>query len=162
MNVRGVIGVMGIVLLGGGAEALAAQSGFGITPMAQGIVTVDQVHETPGGGPLTEAHVVQPVLMAIGHGFGQLLQFTATLDLEGLTMPGGELAPGDWGEGFIDRRHPMSMLRGTSAAIAPLVSLTIARRLSENIDARLIWDRVTSSYNRDADIFLLGLGFSWR
>jgi hypothetical protein len=29
-----------------------------------------------------------------------------TLDLEGLTMPGGELAPGAWGEGFVDRRHP--------------------------------------------------------
>jgi len=25
----------------------------------------------------------------------------------------------------------------------------------------LIFDRVTTSYNRDADIFLLGFGFRW-
>jgi hypothetical protein len=29
-----------------------------------------------------------------------------TLDGEGLTIPDGELAPGDYGEGFYDRRHP--------------------------------------------------------
>jgi hypothetical protein len=32
------------------------------------------------------------------------------LNLEGLTMPDGELAPGMWGEGFIDRRHPHTYL----------------------------------------------------
>ena len=36
---------------------------------------------------------------------GRLLM-VATLNLEGLTIPDGELAPGDWGEGFMDRRHP--------------------------------------------------------
>ena len=50
----------------------------------------------------------------------------------------------------------------TPAAIAPLLSLTIARRLSEHFIARMIWDRVTSNYNRDSDIFLIGLGYSWR
>jgi hypothetical protein len=34
------------------------------------------------------------------------LRFVGTLNLEGLTIPGGELALGDWGEGFVDRRHP--------------------------------------------------------
>jgi hypothetical protein len=34
------------------------------------------------------------------------LRMLGTLNLEGLTIPQGELAPGDWGEGFIDRRHP--------------------------------------------------------
>ena len=32
------------------------------------------------------------------------------LNLEGVTIPEGELAPGDWGEGFIDRRHPHTYL----------------------------------------------------
>jgi hypothetical protein len=69
---------------------------------------------------------------------------------------------------FIDRRHPVNSGQtvnvglGTPAAIAPLVSLTIARRLSEHLIARIIWDRVTSNYNRDSDIFLIGLGYSWR
>jgi hypothetical protein len=47
------------------------------------------------------------------------------------------------------------------AAIAPLVSLTIARRLSDRWIARLAWDRVSSTYNRDSDIFLVGLGYCW-
>jgi hypothetical protein len=34
------------------------------------------------------------------------LRFLTTINLEGLTIPDGELAPGDWGEGFMDRRHP--------------------------------------------------------
>lgn len=63
---------------------------------------------------------------------------------------------------FVDRRHPASNTRESPAAIAPLLSLTIARRLSQNLIARVVWDRVTSSYNRDADIFLFGLGYSWR
>ena len=63
---------------------------------------------------------------------------------------------------FIDRRHPNTTTRTSPAAIAPLVSLTIARHLSDHWVARMVWDRVTSSYNRDSDIFLLGLGYSWR
>ena len=63
---------------------------------------------------------------------------------------------------FIDRRHPSNRFRDTPAAIAPLVSLTIARQISETWTTRLVWDRVTSSYNRDSDIFLLGLGYQWR
>jgi hypothetical protein len=34
------------------------------------------------------------------------LRLTGMLDLEGLTLPEGELAAGNWGEGFVDRRHP--------------------------------------------------------
>jgi hypothetical protein len=63
---------------------------------------------------------------------------------------------------FIDRKHPASPGATDPAAIAPLVSLTMERRISNNFVTRFVWDRVTSSYNRDADIFLLGLGYSWR
>jgi hypothetical protein len=34
----------------------------------------------------------------------------ATVNLEGLTIPDGELGLGDWGEGFVDRRHPHTYL----------------------------------------------------
>jgi hypothetical protein len=63
---------------------------------------------------------------------------------------------------YIDRKHPVVDTRESPAAVAPLVSLTIARRLAQSWIARLVWDRVTSNYNRDSDIFLLGLGYSWR
>ena len=69
---------------------------------------------------------------------------------------------------FIDRNHPVNsgqtvdVGRKNPAAIAPLVSLTIARRLSDHWIGRLIWDRVVSNYNRDSDIFLVGFGYCWR
>lgn len=94
------------MVLGLRFAALAAQSGWGIAPMAQAILVADHSGEIPGGGSLTEVNVVQPVLMVVGHGFGDKLSFTATLDLEGITMKNGELTPGAWGEGFVDRRHP--------------------------------------------------------
>jgi hypothetical protein len=62
---------------------------------------------------------------------------------------------------FIDRKHPVLPERSNPAAVAPLVSLTLSRRLSEHWNARLVFDRVASSYNRDADIFLLGVGYGW-
>jgi hypothetical protein len=88
------------------AAGAAGQSSFGITPMAQGVFVTDHSDPIPGGGSRTEARLVQPVLMLTGHGFGDKLGITATLDLEGLTIKGGELTPGAWGEGFVDRRHP--------------------------------------------------------
>ncbi|CAN5710224.1 hypothetical protein BH24GEM1_BH24GEM1_17070 [soil metagenome] len=38
------------------------------------------------------------------------LTLLATASLEGATMGRGELAPGAWGEGFVDRRHPHTYL----------------------------------------------------
>lgn len=63
---------------------------------------------------------------------------------------------------FLDRKNPAIAGAKNPAAIAPLVSLTFSTRLTEHWIARLVFDRVTSSYNRDADIFLLGLGYRWR
>jgi hypothetical protein len=68
---------------------------------------------------------------------------------------------------YIDHKHPSNnsgsfLGRKNPAAIAPLVSLTLARQLGENWIARLVWDRVTSTYNRDSDIFLVGLGYRFR
>jgi hypothetical protein len=63
---------------------------------------------------------------------------------------------------FIDRKHPTAATgKNNPAAIAPLASLTFSVRLSEHWNLRVVFDRVTSSYNRDSDIFLLGLGYSW-
>jgi hypothetical protein len=73
---------------------------------AQAIVAVYHADPVPGGDPLTELKLVQPLVMARAALPAWRLRFVGTLDLEGLTMPAGELAPGAWGEGFVDRRHP--------------------------------------------------------
>lgn len=59
----------------------------------------------PHDRSLSEIRLVQPVVM-LHAGWGRHLTGLATLDLEGLTIPHGELTPGAWGEGFVDRRHP--------------------------------------------------------
>nr|MBA2457529.1 hypothetical protein [Gemmatimonadales bacterium] len=59
----------------------------------------------PGGGRLGEVRLVQPTLVAEGGAFGRL-SLLATINLEGATIGSGELTPGAWGEGFVDRRHP--------------------------------------------------------
>lgn len=73
---------------------------------AQATPVVSHADPVPGGGSLTELRVVAPVLfgeVSLAKGF---VTIHAMLDGEGWTMPGGELSPGAWGEGFIDRRHP--------------------------------------------------------
>ncbi len=62
---------------------------------------------------------------------------------------------------YLDRKNPATSGRKNPATVAPLASLTFSTRLSDHWILRLVFDRVTTSYNRDADIFLLGLGYRW-
>lgn len=84
----------------------AAQQGAWATVMGQAIGALTSVEHAPGGAALTEARVVQPVIMLHAGALDGHLSFAGTLDLEGQTIPQGELLPGGWGEGFNDRRHP--------------------------------------------------------
>ncbi len=62
---------------------------------------------------------------------------------------------------FLDKKHPADPEKKNPASLAPLVSLTCSLRLSESCTMRMVFNRVTTSYNRDADVFLLGLGYRW-
>ena len=53
---------------------------------------------------------MQPAIMVHAGAFSSRLRLLSTLNLEGVTLPDGELTPGAWGEGFIDRRHPHTYL----------------------------------------------------
>lgn len=63
-----------------------------------------------GGGSLSEVRLVQPTVMAHAGALSNRLRLVATLNLEGVTIPEGELTPGAWGEGFMDKRHPHTYL----------------------------------------------------
>lgn len=56
----------------------------------------------------TEAYLTQPNLMGDARYRG--LQFTGTLNLEGYTLRRGELNAGIYGEGYVDRRHPHTLV----------------------------------------------------
>ena len=59
-----------------------------------------------GGGMATELRIVHPVLMLRAGTAAGGLGLVVTVNVDGWTIPNGELAPGMWGEGFVDRRHP--------------------------------------------------------
>jgi hypothetical protein len=86
-----------------GATPLAAQQSFNV--MARGIVTVRHADPAPGGGTDTEAYLTQPTL-SLSRALGSRLAARFTLSLESASIAGGELTPGAWGEGYVDRRHP--------------------------------------------------------
>src|SRR5439155_26093922 len=72
---------------------------------ALAVVAFDRSDPVPGGGSLGEVRVVQPMLF-FHAGALDRLRLTGVLNFEGATIPQGELAAGNWGEGFVDRRHP--------------------------------------------------------
>ena len=76
---------------------------------AQAVAALERADPVPGGNALGEVRVVQPVIHLEAGALGRL-RLTGMLNLEGLTIPQGELAPGNWGEGFVDRRHPHTYL----------------------------------------------------
>lgn len=90
------------------------------------------------------------------NGVATQLWFVNTFFNDRIAMGGG-LGP----YVYLDHKHPVTAGKKNPAAIAPLASLTFSVRLADHWIMRLVFDRVTSSYNRDADIFLLGLGYRW-
>lgn len=62
---------------------------------------------------------------------------------------------------FLDHKHPAVRRNRNPAALAPMVSLTAALHFHTHWCVRLLFHRVTSDYNRDSDVFLLGLGYRW-
>jgi hypothetical protein len=73
------------------------------------IAALTRADPVPGGEGLAELRIAQPALMLQADGPARL-SLLATLNLEGATIGGGELTPGAWGEGFVDRRHPHTYL----------------------------------------------------
>jgi hypothetical protein len=68
-----------------------------------------------------EGAVTQPVLMGHAPLLGGRLRLTTTLNFEGLTLRGGQLNPGTYGEGFVDRRHPHTFVHElVASAVAPV------------------------------------------
>jgi hypothetical protein len=75
----------------------------------QAVPVLTAADPVPGGRTLSEVRVVQPVATLEMGALGAV-ELRASLNAEGLTIPDGELTPGAWGEGFVDRRHPHTYL----------------------------------------------------
>ena len=86
--------------------------------MANLVPVLTSADPIPGGAGLTEARIEQPMAGLRVSGFGERLVLRAQLNGEGLTLESGELALGNWGEGFIDRRHPHTYVHEVMLALA--------------------------------------------
>lgn len=62
---------------------------------------------------------------------------------------------------YVDRKHAPVEGQEPDGDFAPLLTPTISYRISDRWTARLNWNRVVSDYNKDSDVFLLGIGYRW-
>src|SRR5690348_4440642 len=90
------------VALAHGARAQTTAVEIETGASAIGLLTRDT--HTPGGRTLAEGYLTQPVFHGSLH--ARWLHALGSLNLEGLTLRRGELDLGEWGEGYVDRRHP--------------------------------------------------------
>ncbi len=76
------------------------------------MMTVIATRVTPAlaGRPRSEVLVTQPMLVYRGARWHGAMQFATMLNAEHWTLPDGEPVAGIWGEGFIDRRHPHTIV----------------------------------------------------
>ena len=81
-----------------------------LTIGAQAIGVVTRVSPAIHDRDLTEGYFSQPAAMVEVNPWRDLLSLKATMNLEGATIKRGELTPGIYGEGYIDRRHPHTYL----------------------------------------------------
>jgi len=85
---------------------------------AQAVAQGARAANTYAGRARTEGALTQPVVMLHGPLARGRVRLTATFNVEALTLPRGQLNPGSYGEGFVDRRHPHTWAHELMAAVA--------------------------------------------
>lgn len=94
------------------AGAQSLQLGAG----AVGLAT--HAHPIAAGESRSGAYLTHPVITADAALLDGALTLRSMLNLEGATLRDGELAPGAWGEGFLDKRHPHTWLHELVATMS--------------------------------------------
>ncbi len=110
---------LAIAVLPANAGAQALHVGASATALAV------RAQPIAAGAARSGAYLTQPVLMVDGAWRNGALSVVGMLNLEGLTLADGELAPGTWGEGFVDKRHPHTYLHELVASAR--IDVTVAR-----------------------------------
>lgn len=86
--------------------------GWSVMAMGQAFPIVSFGAPGEAGSPLhdTAFYLTQPAFMANLESPGSRWTLRTTLNVEGVTQPDGTYTFGGWGEGFIDKRHPHTLL----------------------------------------------------
>ncbi|MCC6316501.1 MAG: hypothetical protein IT361_02330 [Gemmatimonadaceae bacterium] len=94
---------------------------------AMGVAVFTHVRPGALARNVTEGYLTQPMLMAGARSTGGRLQALLMLNAEGATLDRGEIGPGIYGEGYIDRRHPHTWLHEVMVGVQqPLGMATVA------------------------------------
>jgi hypothetical protein len=99
---------------------------------AHGVGLWTRLDPALAGESRSEVYFSQPMVMAHAMALDGRLGAVATVNLEGLTLRRGELAGGNAGEGYVDRRHPHTyvheaMLVGTLPVRSFQASVALGR-----------------------------------
>ncbi|MEQ1691797.1 MAG: hypothetical protein ABMA00_10945 [Gemmatimonas sp.] len=96
-----------------GGQSSGSRAAFELGAMGVGALT----HAAPGvfGHNITEGYFTQPNVM-VGARRGPFA-LTGTINLEGYTLRRGELNAGIYGEGYVDRRHPHTLVHEAMASV---------------------------------------------
>ena len=88
------------------------RTGWMAIGMAQVFPTFSMAFPAEDDTPLAQTgfYATQPAIMLNLESPQSRVSLRTTLNFEGLTQPDGELTFGGWGEGFIDKRHPHTLL----------------------------------------------------
>ena len=127
-----------LAAVAGAGRALAAQAPGGAPPHAghdapaggaghaghaghrlsvQGVGMATRAAGAIEGRTLVEGYLTQPVAMAHAAPWRGRVRLTGTLNLEGVTLARGQLNAGTYGEGFVDRRHPHTLVHEAMVAV---------------------------------------------
>lgn len=93
-------------------QMLPLGGGWHLMPMGQiyPLVTFGAPFSDDSSLQRTRFYPTQANIMANLEGPGSRVVLRTAINLEGLTIPDGETTYGGWGEGFIDSRHPHTLL----------------------------------------------------
>lgn len=98
----GLLAIAAVTMAPSPAHAQRSAAAIG----AQAVALVTSVDPAIRGRRLTEGYLTQPTLMGHLAAWNGRVRLDGMLSFEGLTIDRGELQPGMFGEGYVDRRHP--------------------------------------------------------
>ncbi|MGV3709157.1 MAG: hypothetical protein ACO1Q7_09970 [Gemmatimonas sp.] len=90
------------------AQARTPTSGIEVEAGFMAIGALTRVSPAYANRAITELQLVQPALVTSAA--WRSLRLLSVLNGEGYTLRRGELTPGIWGEGYVDRRHPHTLV----------------------------------------------------
>ena len=122
--------VMTLLVISVADPSSAQESAIALSGGASAIAMLTNATGTPQNRTLTEAYLTQPMASAdLRAGW---FRATGILNFEGLTLRRGELDLGEWGEGYVDRRHPHAYIHelmiGAQSPSGPLAASVYAGR----------------------------------